>query len=283
MKTNKLSIFYDHIADAAKQSGLPLETVCEKVKGFGYDYVEIGSKLLLEDGETILPMLERTGLRVNGMSCFFDFGADENYAENDRAAAEEVVALCGPAKCETILCIPGFLKEDELERGSEAYELRRARMLESVKVLLALAEKEGIQVVMEEFDWYTAPFSTAAELLWFFKNAEGVRCCFDMGNFQYSEEDAVAALPDFLPYLVGAHLKDRGWKENDGEPKETVHGRKMYPVAVGDGDLDIAGMTRTVLETGYTGILTAEHYGSANQLRDMERSANYLKELLADA
>lgn len=280
---NKLSIFYEHIAEAAKQSGLSVEEVCGKVKGFGYDYVEIDAKRLMNEGETILPMLEKAGLGIGGMYYFFDFGADENFEANDRAAAERIVALCAPANCRTILCVPGFLKENELERGSEAYELRRTRMLASLRVLIALAEKEGITVVMEDFDGYAAPFSTAAELLWFMKNADGVRCGFDTGNFLYSEEDAAAVLPDFLPYISGVHLKDRGWTENDGNPKATVLGRKMYPVAVGDGDLDIAGMLRTILETGYTGVLAAEHFDSANQLRDMERSANYLKGLLADA
>ena len=53
----------------------------------------------------------------------------------------------------------------------------------------------------------------------------------------------------------------------------------MYPVAVGDGDLDMAGMVRTILDAGYTGVFAAEHFGSADQLRDMERSAQYLKNL----
>ena len=86
-------------------------------------------------------------------------------------------------------------------------------------------------------------------------------------------------LPDFLPYISAVHCKDRGWAKNAGEPKITVGGRAMYPVAVGDGDLDMAGMVRTILDAGYTGVFAAEHFGSADQLRDMERSAQYLKNL----
>lgn len=88
---------------------------------------------------------------------------------------------------------------------------------------------------MEDFDGDNAPFSTAAELLWFMENVPGLRCGFDTGNFLYSEEDAAAVLPDFLPYIAAVHCKDRGWAKNAGDPKITVGGRAMYPVAVGDG------------------------------------------------
>ena len=72
---NQLSVFYEHIVDAQSQTGLPLETVCEKVKGFGFDFVEIDAKRLFAESETILPMLERAGLGVNCIYYFFDFGA----------------------------------------------------------------------------------------------------------------------------------------------------------------------------------------------------------------
>ena len=222
---NQLSVFYEHIVDAQSQTGLPLETVCEKVKGFGFDFVEIDAKRLFAESETILPMLERAGLGVNCIYYFFDFGAAGGSPEADRAAAQ------------------------------------------------------GVTVVMEDFDGDSAPFSTAAELLWFMQNVPGLRCGFDTGNFLYSEEDAAAVLPDFLPYISAVHCKDRGWAKNAGEPKITVGGRAMYPVAVGDGDLDMAGMVRTILDAGYTGVFAAEHFGSADQLRDMERSAQYLKNL----
>lgn len=276
---NQLSIFYEHIVDAVRQTGLPLETVCEKVKGFGFDFVEIDANRLFESADTILPTLEKAGLGVNCIYYFFDFGGANGSPEADRAAAQRVVDLCGPARCKKILAVTGFLTEAEMDRAGAAYAKRRAAMAASLRVLIDLAAAQDIMVVMEDFDGDTAPFSTAAELLWFMENVPGVRCGFDTGNFLYSEEDAAAVLPQFLPYISAMHCKDRGWAKNDGDPKITIQGRAMYPVAVGDGDLDIAGMVRTVLDTGYTGVIAAEHFGSANQLRDMERSAAYLKAL----
>ncbi len=276
---NQLSIFYEHIVDAARQTGLPLEAVCEKVKAFGFDFVEIDANRLFDAADTILPMLQKAGLGVNCIYYFFNFGAADGSPEEDRAAAQRVVDLCGPAQCGKILAVTGFLTEAEMDRAGTAYAKRRAAMASSLSVLIDLAAQQQITVVMEDFDGDTAPFSTAAELLWFMQNVPGLRCGFDTGNFLYSEEDATAVLPQFLPYISAMHCKDRGWTKNAGEPKITIQGRAMYPVAVGDGDLDMAGMVRTVLDSGYTGVIAAEHFGSADQMRDMERSAAYLKAL----
>lgn len=273
---NSISIFYEHIAEAAVQSGLPLEEVCRQVKAFGYDLVEMDFKRLRENEEEILPLLQKHELRVNCIYNFFDFGVGENYPEADRAAAEEVVEQCVRANCNKLLVVAGFLTGDENVRGSEAYSARRARMAESIKQLVVLAAEKNITALMEDFDGCTAPFSTAEELLWFMENVPGLRCGFDTGNFLYSEEDALAVLPKLLPYVSGVHCKDRSLRENDGTPKETVKGRKMYPVAVGDGDLPMTAMMDAVLKAGYTGVFTAEHFDSKHQLRDMERSAVYM-------
>jgi len=279
---NRISIFYEHIAEAAVQSGLTLEEVCEKVKSFGYDAVEIDAKRLWDEGGAILPLLKKTGLAVNTIYYFYSFGRTEDHMIADEEEIRRVLSLCAPAECKTLLVVCGFLTEDELDRESAAYRTRRDRMRKATARMVALAEQQGVGVVMEDFDGVTAPFSTAEELLWFLENVPGLRCGFDTGNFQYSEEDAAAVLPQFLPYISGIHCKDRGWTKNDGEPKITIHDRPMYPVAVGDGDLDIKGMLTTILQTGYTGVVAAEHFGSAHQLRDMERSALYLKKILKD-
>lgn len=280
---NRLSVFYEHIADAVNQTGLSLGEVCAKVKGFGFDELEMDAQRLLKEWDTIMPVLRETGLGINCIYNFFDFGLTEDSFAADRAEAEKIVDLCVRAGCGKILAVAGFLKGDEIVRRSPAYESRRVRIAKALEQLVELAAEKNITVLMEDFDGYSAPFSTAEELLWFMENVKGMRCGFDMGNFLYCEQDAAAVLPDFLPYISGVHCKDRGWTDNGCEAKNTVAGRTMYSVAVGDGVLDIAGMLKTVLETGYTGTIAAEHFGSTDQLRDMERSAEYLRGLLENA
>lgn len=277
---NRLSVFYEHIAEAARQTGLPLDAVCAKVKGFGFDAVELDAKRLFTECETLLPRLWNAGLDVSCLYYFFDFGSAEDWQTADREEAARILDLCKAAKCDKLLAVTGFLTEAETDRAGEAYQTRRGRMAQSLMELVRMAQEQGVTVVMEDFDGFTAPFSTAEELLWFMQNVPGLRCGFDTGNFLYSEEDAAAVLPDFLPYISAVHCKDRSFQKNAGEVNPTVLGREMYPVAVGDGCIDIAGMVKTILDAGYTGTFAAEHFGSADQLGDMERSAKYLRGLL---
>ena len=167
-------------------------------------------------------------------------------------------------------------------RGSATYETRRLRMAASLTELTAEAEKHGITVVMEEFDNLTAPYSRADELMWFMRHVPGLRCGFDTGNFLYNEEDAVKNFFLFRPYIASVHCKDRAFTENTGSPCVTVANRKLYPVAVGDGNLPIEKMMRVLLDSGYTGSFVAEHFGSIEQLKCMERSAAFLKRVLGE-
>lgn len=127
-----------------------------------------------------------------------------------------------------------------------------------------------------------APYSRADELMWFMRHVPGLRCGFDTGNFLYNEEDAVKSFSLFRPYIASVHCKDRAFTENAGSPCVTVANRKLYPVAVGDGNLPIEKMMRVLLDSGYTGSFAAEHFGSIEQLKCMERSAAFLKRVLGE-
>ena len=74
------------------------------------------------------------------------------------------------------------------------------------------------------------------------------------------------------------HCKDRSFTAKEGEePKETVDGKKMYSCAVGSGCIQMKEILDQIIASGYDGYLSIEHFGSLDQLSDMERSAAYLK------
>lgn len=279
---NRISVFYEHMAEAMKQENITLDEVCAAVKGFGFDGVELDANRIQNEGDTLLPALQKAGLSVNGIYNFFDFGSVTGSPEKNRAESLRVIGLCEKADCKFLLAVAGFLTDDEMVRGSTKYEARRLRMAASLTELTAEAEKHGITVVMEEFDNLTAPYSRADELLWFMRHVPGMRCGFDTGNFLYNEEDALRILELFRPYIVSVHCKDRAFTENAGSPCVTVANRKLYPVAVGDGDLPVAKIMRILLDSGYTGSFAAEHFGSIEQLKGMERSAAFLKRVLGE-
>lgn len=236
---NRISVFYEHMAEAMKQENIALDEVCAAVKRFGFDGVELDANRIKNEGDIILPALQKSGLCVNGIYNFFDFGSETGSPENDRAESLRVIDCCEKANCKFLLAVAGFLTEDEMVRGSAKYEARRLRMAASLTELTTEAEKHGITVVMEEFDNLTAPYSRADELMWFMRHVPGLRCGFDTGNFLYNEEDAVKSFSLFRPYIASVHCKDRAFTENAGSPCVTVANRKLYPVAVGDGNLPI--------------------------------------------
>ncbi len=87
-------------------------------------------------------------------------------------------------------------------------------------------------------------------------------------------------LPKFLPYITDVHLKDRGLVENGGNPCIALDGRKLYPVPVGGGVIPIEKIMKTLLENGYTGGFAAEHFGSCDQMGDMEKSIAFIRSVL---
>ena len=96
---NRLSVFYEHIAEAARQTGLPLDAVCAKVKGFGFDAVELDAKRLFTECETLLPRLWDAGLDVSCLYYFFDFGsAGRKRRAYSTSARRQSAISCSPSR-----------------------------------------------------------------------------------------------------------------------------------------------------------------------------------------
>lgn len=266
----KLSVFYDHMREAARQTGHPIEEIASEVRSFGITGVEVMEAQLLEDREGILRILKGAGLSVNCICCYGDFGNDPN---PDRAYAMiDLAKNCGSPK---VLVIPGFLHE------GDCCEKHLDNMKAVLTKMCAYAQEQGIVVGMEDYDDKSAPFSTCAQLKWFMENVPGMSCMFDTGNFLYSEEDVLEAFEQLEPWIHhGIHCKDRTWERHAGEEaKTTIQGRDMYACAVGSGCLPIKEIVTRLLKKGFSGSFTIEHFGALDQLACMRESANWLLSL----
>lgn len=67
---NRISVFYEHMAEAMKQENIALDEVCAAVKRFGFDGVELDANRIKNEGDIILPALQKSGLCVNGIYIF---------------------------------------------------------------------------------------------------------------------------------------------------------------------------------------------------------------------
>lgn len=263
----RISVFLEHLLEAEKQSGLPLGSILRAVRGFGISGAEVDYERLAENPQ--LPwLLRENGLEISCVYAFFDFAHRD---ESKRAhTVLKTLENCG---ARLLMAIPGFFSpEDEREAALE-------RMIGGMERLIEAAEAVGIGVCLEDFDDRSAPFSTIDGLNGFLERLPKLGCAFDTGNFRYSEESETEAFRLLRDRIVHVHCKDRRFSPNrpNEEEKRTLGGRKMYPAAVGTGALPIGTMVKTLLRTGYWGWFAIEHFGSADQLSDVEKSAENLK------
>lgn len=269
----KISVFYEHIAEAAKQENKSVEKICQLASYCGISGVEIENTRLINEKENVIRALKLSGLEISCMYGFFDFCHSQSIEDGFK-----MVDLADELKIKKIMLIPGFLKKYEFLPF--LYKSKVDKMIDILKNICNYAKTKNIMVVLEDFDGKEAPFATSNQLLYFMKKVPGLYCAFDTGNFLYSEEDSFEVLPLFIDRIGHVHCKDRTFQVKEGEvPKPTVKGRNMYSCAVGSGCIKMKEIVEKILESGYDDYFAIEHFGSLNQLKDMKDSAKWLEEM----
>lgn len=266
----KISVFYEHILEAADQSSMSVVDVCRAAASYGIMGVEIEDKRLTGHEEEIMKTLKQADLEISCIYGFFDFSHKDNVRDGF-----QMVDLAKRVNSKKIMLIPGFI--EGFERISFIYKRKVERMISALNVITSYAKENGIMVVLEDFDDKIAPYSNISGLKYFIDHVEGLGCAFDTGNFLYSEEDSLEALPVFIHKISHVHCKDRTFQKKEGEiPKETVKGRKMYSCAVGSGCIKMKEILEKIIISGYDDYFAIEHFGSLCQLQDMKESAQWL-------
>ncbi|MDE5679890.1 MAG: sugar phosphate isomerase/epimerase [Lachnospiraceae bacterium] len=278
----KISVFYDHILQAAEQTGKPLPALLFEVREAGIEAVEMRLSCLLEN-ETVLGLLKEAGLSI---SCLYEFYEMEKGIASP-VEEQHVLAACA-AGAERIIVVPGFLKGREIEERKAcagSAEETAAYMEKSVSIrhmaeglarMTALGRKYGITVTVEDFDDAASPLNGKYGILWFLKEVLYLKFTLDMGNFAHADEDMLAAAALLEPYIVHVHCKDRGVAASK---KQGGVNRGLLPVAVGDGYIPIGMMVKELIRKGYNGYFAIEHFDAPNQEESILRSAAYLRRI----
>lgn len=263
----RLTVFYDHILQAVRQTGKPFEEVAQALAAAGISGVEMDYGVLKEKPRRLCAKLKKAGLPVSCVYAFFDWGNPGSGLDY-----KKVIRLLARAGISHMLAIPGFV-----EPGQDREEYR-ARMAQTLKQCCNYASRYGIAVGMEDFDDERATFARAEELQWYLERVPDLSCTFDTGNFLYSEEDALQAWTMLHARVGYVHCKDREFAVKAGEePKRTVAGRAMYSAAVGSGVIPMEELVRRIRKSGYDGVFAIEHFGSQSMYEDMLFSAAWLR------
>lgn len=263
----KISVFYQHICEAAEQTGRSVPDILREVRGYGIGYVEADLDDMLRDGGYIA-RLAAADLRVSSVYAFYDF---VNNADRGRMALH--IQKAEEAGCGRIMIIPGFYSSVE----KSVRENEREKMLEGMRELCALAEQKGIVPMIEDFDAETSPISDAEGMLWYLERIPSLRVAFDTGNFMYSGRSEAEALGLLRGRTVHVHCKDRSLEAKQGCGfTRATDGRLLYPASVGSGCVKMAEIVGALESGGFDGIYVIEHFGAEDQLRYIKSSAEWL-------
>lgn len=263
----KLSVFYDHILQAAEQTGKSLPELLQEAKNAGIDAVEINMTYLNEHEETYA-LLKAAQLAV---SCVYEFYAMDSRDETERARLH--VATAKKAGSGKILVVPGFFPEAASsytacihDYGQTATFLEQnekaRRMAKGMAKLVAMAKAENIQTVIEDFGSIDSPIACVNGMRWFLQQIPDLRAAFDTGNFIIHHENIFTAWEALKDKVTHVHCKDRGERS----------------VAVGDGYIPMKEILGEILASGYDGYFAIEHFDAADQERCIIRSAQFLKQ-----
>ena len=157
----KISVFYDHIREAAEQSGQSMDEVFQKAASFGIKGIEIEDKVLMEEEEKIFKLLQDHDMEVSCIYGFFDYSHG-----NDLQRGFDLIDFADDHSIKKIMIIPGFLTDKEWK----IVFLRNRcvkKMITSLNILSKYAKDNGIQMVLEDFDDAPAYYKDAAGLKFF--------------------------------------------------------------------------------------------------------------------
>lgn len=265
----KISVFYDHILNASRQTGKPLNEVLAEAAQSGIQAVELDLHNFRESTDH-LALLKNAGLKAACVNAHYSM--DKSF---DAAQAEAHIDSALLAGTDKILVVPGYLSEEEgaalgkvIHDKAAAFDFLEAcpaavRIREGLARIVEMAAEKGITVTVEDFDNTASPLSGLNSMLWYLETIPGLMCTFDTGNFVTHGDDLFEAWEALKDRVLHAHCKDRG----------------NGVVSFGGGRLPCAQILRKMKTDGYEGYGAIEHYGAADHLSLILRSAAFMKKL----
>ncbi len=272
----RLSVFYEHIFEAAQQSGRSVEDVLKYAKSCGIDLLEC-DLWRLNDREEVRALFERCGVGVSCIYAHFDFLHDS--PEVSERKYRELLSTARYFGAKNVLCIPGFFdSEGDRAEQMEKFCVGISRMCEAAK-------EYGVTVTIEDFDNISSPCCKMNDIRYLLDNCEGLRYTFDTGNFRYCLEDADEAYSLLSDKVSHVHLKDRSYdigraNVDNTNGKADLSGAVMYPAEVCEGVIGIEALIKRLIADGYDGVLAIEHFGAADQLSYMKKSAENILRIM---
>ena len=245
----RISIFFDHVAEIAKQENISIKEAAQKVRKLGYEGIDVRVNM----SEWQLNLLDSLGFQH---ACAI---ADINLIEGEQPeVARKVLDFMHHHQYSRLLLLPGMLPRDADNQYIDAACTRIAAFVKA-------AQREGIDVMVEDFDNPRAICYNTPILDHLFAASPQLNHVFDSGNYLFCGEDVMVALHHFRERIHHVHLKDRKAM------------RDSASLVIGTGIMPLKDVISELLKSGYDGWFTVEHFGAPNMLKYATQSIANVK------
>ena len=250
----RISIFFDHVAEIARQENISIREAAQQVRQLGVDGIDVRTSMSNEQ----LDLLDSLGFEH---ACAI---ADINLIGGEQpVVVRQVLDFMHHRRYTRLLLLPGMLPENADSRYIDAACTRIAAFVKE-------ASREGIDVMVEDFDNPRAICYNTPILDHLFAASPQLNHVFDTGNYPYCGEDVMVALHHFRERIHHVHLKDR---------KAMRHSASL---PIGTGIVPLKEVLVSLIQTSYDGWFTIEHFGAPNMLQYARQSIANVKAAWGD-
>lgn len=260
------SIFYDHIAEAARQENSDVSEMAKYAASLGY----CGSDVPWESAESfcrIFDILEGSGIKIASVYRFWNI-----FSPLDPTDANDFFKTLAEHGCLTAMVVPWRAEKNTFTENDFN------TVFETLRKLCAIANNYGVTVTVEDFDSDDVIINNTETLKRGFDAVPELCHSFDTGNYSFFNESEIEAFELFKDRIKNVHIKDRAFtpQSNEDAPQTLSDGTPSYACAVGKGDLKIKECLELLYKTGYDGYLAVEHFGHRKMKEAIRDSAEFL-------
>ena len=176
-----------------------------------------------------------------------------------------------------VLILPGLPALDSGFSVDECQEWMKV----AIDECLPVARELGITFVLANLGFRADIYGKSSALISLCEDFPELRLTYDVGNFLMAGEDSVEALDKVYSHVVHVHFKDWEIVAQERPGAWTgIDGRLFCGRALGEGIVDLPGVTRRLRELNYIGTISVEYEGLDDPWEAVSQGIGYLRTLL---
>lgn len=166
------------------------------------------------------------------------------------------------------------------------FESALPRIVAAAKEIAQYAATKGITTSLENHGYFVQSSDRVRRVV-HAVDEPNFKTTLDIGNFLCVDEDPTTAVPSNLPYASIVHFKDFYVRPADQDPGEgwfpSRGGKYLRGSIVGNGDIDVRSVAKSIKDNGYDGFASIEFEGAEDCLIGCARGIANAKRLYAEA